>query len=452
MAESPVSSKNILQRLYSEYGKWGRKIAAAIADQGVFAGSNFVAGVLLARWMSPEEFGAYAVAYTWFQLILNFYEALITDPMNLYGAGKYSNHFQRYLGYVLYSHVGASLLLSGVLGVAALLLTQFDSLLVASAFAGTALGAPFLLLRASMRQPFYILSTPHRSATSSMLYGVAVVAAPIMLNFTGQLNAFSAMLTMAFATLVGYLYTFWKVRPQFTGTIEGVTPRDMALDHWRFGRWSLSSRALTWVAGNSGYIVVPLVLSLAETGALKAMMNLTMPMVMINQAMLSLLIPTFVRIHEKQGKSALRQRVGKVNRVVFAFACTYGLLIAVFGQPLIHLFYRGVYDEYATLPFIITMAIVPVLAMQSRIYQAGLVAMNKNRYTVQARLVPSFLSIVLDFILISAVGLIGFNLESIITASMVLYMVRFYYLREVQRETPVPEKEPSEITDAVPVV
>lgn len=55
-------------RLVSVFG-WARKGFWAVLDQGLFAGSNFLVSVLLARWLEPASYGAFSVAYSVFLLL-----------------------------------------------------------------------------------------------------------------------------------------------------------------------------------------------------------------------------------------------------------------------------------------------------------------------------------------------------------------------------------------------
>ena len=38
----------------------------AVLDQALISGSNFIMGILLARWMVPDEYGAYSLAFSVF--------------------------------------------------------------------------------------------------------------------------------------------------------------------------------------------------------------------------------------------------------------------------------------------------------------------------------------------------------------------------------------------------
>ena len=54
-------------------------------DQGLISGSNFVIGVLLARWLLPAQYGAYALAFSVFLLVSFLHQALLTEPQRVFG-------------------------------------------------------------------------------------------------------------------------------------------------------------------------------------------------------------------------------------------------------------------------------------------------------------------------------------------------------------------------------
>src|SRR5438477_212183 len=77
----------------------------AIADQGFFAGSNFILNIVLARWLSPNEYGAFGVAFSIFLLVGTLHSSLVTEPMTVFAPGKVRERIQSYLGVCLYGHV-----------------------------------------------------------------------------------------------------------------------------------------------------------------------------------------------------------------------------------------------------------------------------------------------------------------------------------------------------------
>src|SRR5205823_6875931 len=64
---------------------WAMKGGLAIFDQGLVAGSRFLVSILLARWLSSRQYGAYALAYAVFLLLLMLYQSLLLEPMTVFG-------------------------------------------------------------------------------------------------------------------------------------------------------------------------------------------------------------------------------------------------------------------------------------------------------------------------------------------------------------------------------
>ena len=55
--------------------------AFAVLDQALFAGSSFSINILLARWLPPVQYGAFALAFFLFLLLGALHTAVLTEPM-----------------------------------------------------------------------------------------------------------------------------------------------------------------------------------------------------------------------------------------------------------------------------------------------------------------------------------------------------------------------------------
>jgi hypothetical protein len=86
-----------LGRIRQKLVPWAMKGGLAILDQGIFTGSNFVISILLARWLSPEQYGSYAVAFAIFLFILTFHQALLLEPMLVFGSSVFRNCLRGYV-------------------------------------------------------------------------------------------------------------------------------------------------------------------------------------------------------------------------------------------------------------------------------------------------------------------------------------------------------------------
>src|SRR5581483_10624916 len=95
---------------------WLRRGVLAVTDQGLMSGSNFILSVLLARWLAPEQYGAYALALSVFYFVSSVHQALLLEPMSVLGTSEYSKVRREYTGALLWFQGGFSILLLLVFG------------------------------------------------------------------------------------------------------------------------------------------------------------------------------------------------------------------------------------------------------------------------------------------------------------------------------------------------
>src|SRR5689334_4183429 len=149
---------------------WLGKAATAITDQGLTAGSNFALGVVLARWLQPEQYGAYALAYSLYLLLCSLHQALMLEPLNVLGPSRFHDRLKPYIGRVLALQMIVGLVTMGVLaaaGIAARLTGHPD---LAGAFFGLTIADPCIFLLSLARSACYVELAPGRAASGSILY------------------------------------------------------------------------------------------------------------------------------------------------------------------------------------------------------------------------------------------------------------------------------------------
>jgi hypothetical protein len=56
---------------------WGIKSGLSILDQGLISSSGFLLSLMLARWLSSEVYGAFAVAYATLLFLTGFHSVLL---------------------------------------------------------------------------------------------------------------------------------------------------------------------------------------------------------------------------------------------------------------------------------------------------------------------------------------------------------------------------------------
>src|ERR1700722_17372830 len=81
---------------------WLQESSLALLDQVFISGSNFLLAILLARWMSVEQYGAYALSFSLFVLFSFIQQGLFLEPMSVFGPSIYRTSRREYLGTLIW--------------------------------------------------------------------------------------------------------------------------------------------------------------------------------------------------------------------------------------------------------------------------------------------------------------------------------------------------------------
>ena len=446
-------ARNYVQR----YGGWAVKVSSAILDQAFFSGSGFIINVLLARWMSPDDYGAYVVAFAWFLLAQNLYDAAIIEPMAVYGPGRYFGRLRAYFKYVFYGHIAFSVLIFIALTLGALLQHTLGVGTLYAALLGTAISAPFMLLRWLTRQPFYVISRPHLVVLSGVMYTIIAVTGLFALHQLGSgapvsslvcspsvdpllcnrfsapitLNAFWAQILLAFAALIPSIYNVWLLNrnlPPDSATEQHLHGRAVVTEHIRYGKWSVPTRFLVWASSQMYYLILPLLAGLSATASLRALNNLVLPVYLSMGAISGILTPTFVRVAASQGKAGLDNKVKSVMLLSAAICGVYFLGIVLLGAPAMHLLYDGKYDDATTLPILIFLGLSPILSAAGVAYTAALRALERIKESMQTYIVTAIFTLTVGLACTVWFGVLGAMVATFFAQFIgVAIVMRAYY-------------------------
>jgi O-antigen/teichoic acid export membrane protein len=350
---------------------WLKRGFWAILDQGLYSVSNFIPALLLARWLTPEDYGAFSVAFSVYALFMATHNAVITEPMLVFGSGKYRDNFSQYVGVLLYAHAGLTLLASFLLLLAALFFSIFSDALY-PALLGLAIAIPFILLSWLMRRACYVRSEPQISASGGAIYMILMLTGIYALYQMERLSAASAFEVMGLSSVAVSFWLAVRLRLDPRAIKSSKLVREMFIDHRNFGGWGLGIKAFTWMPGNIFYLLLPLWGGLAAGASLRALMNLIMPMLQTITALSVLLLPTLVRVREQAKFSSA------TNMALSLFICgsaVYWVLLGVFHYPLVSWLYGGRYVEHADLLWLL--GLVPLLVAIGSILGAALRALER---------------------------------------------------------------------------
>jgi O-antigen/teichoic acid export membrane protein len=355
-----IDRGNLLQRLLP----WAHKGGLTILDQGLISGSNFLISVLLARWLTAEQYGAYAVAFGIFVLLSLIYQSLVLEPMSVFGGSTYRNNLRGYFSSLVWIHVSLSLaifLLFGTSAAVSRLLGQGGGM--PGALAGVTIASPCVLFFWLARRSFYLELSPQQAVYGAFVYAGFVLGALWFFYRHHLLSPFTAFVLIA----IGALGTgsFLMLRLRLALRPMGPRPPTWTTwrQHWSYGAWALAGCVASWIPAYIFYPILGSFGSMAHSGQLKALMNLTLPLEQTKAALSMLLLPYAAGVQNAETGSESKILSLRMTLLGLGIALAYWAVIIPFAKPLFHLLYSGRYMEVAYQ--------IPVVAVGSIFWSAA---------------------------------------------------------------------------------
>ena len=352
--------ERILNSFLVNSKSWVLKCSTAIMDHGLISGSNFLLGIVLARYLGSEQYGAYALAFSTFVLLSLIHSALAMEPMSVFAPSIYRKTLREYLGLLLWVQLVGSLIIvvCAVAGGEVFRILGEQSHLI-SAFEGIALASPCVLIFWFARRAFYLQFRPGRALIGSILYSLLLCSGIWVLASGRFLSPFVAFVVMGAAALLTSLLLLFLLGPTINekAISKVLSAREVLNRHWIYGRWAFASALFIWIPWNSFYSVVTHYSGLAESGTLKALLNLAMPMTQTYAAFSLLFISQAARLGHDKGWEAVKILAWRIAGLYTLGSSVYWVLVCLFRYQLISLMYAGHYEEMVPL--------IPVVAVAS---------------------------------------------------------------------------------------
>lgn len=320
---------------------------SSLADQGLSSGAHFAASILLARVLTPAEYGAFSVTFAVFLLAAGIHNALLLEPAAVIGPSCYGECLSSYLAAVIWMHAALSAGLTVLLLVAAAALAGAGNPLSAMV-AALGLAAPCILLFWLFRRACYLKGRPDQAVTGSLLYAAVLIAGLAWLARHGRISAPRGFLLMGLAGLGVSVLLLPRIGVRLAqvaapGTRAAVA--EAARRHWKYARWSLGSTLLYWLASSIYLPAIGALAGLPAVAAYRATENLLLPMGQSLTALGLLLLPWVTAEGRARGGDFLGRAARKIGFLAGAAAGVYTLAILAAGPGLSRLVYGG--DQYA---------------------------------------------------------------------------------------------------------
>src|SRR5215471_15615136 len=417
--------------------RWATKGGLAILDQGLISGSNFLIGILLARWLIPAQYGAFSLAFSVFLLLSYVYHALLSEPQGVFSGSAYSKCLRGYLKALL----GIQLVLTifGIVllgGAAAVVYAMGKADGLPGALAGVAIASPCILFFWLLRRAYYMNLAPARAAIGAFLYFGLVTGGLFLAYKKDLISPFTAYLLMAICALGTGFFLLSQVNKALPPDSEaGPTAAQAWRKHWEYGRWALAVSVVTWIPYYMYYPLVSMFSGMAQAGQLRALMNLSLPMEQSYTALSILFLPYAARVCREQGLSSSGPLVKRITLLFVVGAIAYWAVLIPLKGPVFRLLYGGKYLEVAHF--------IPYVALGTTLWSAAfgpailLRAIESPDSIFYARCVASVLSLLIGVPATRSFGLWGV-VWSIVIANVAAFLISMYILQRKSNPVSVP--------------
>jgi O-antigen/teichoic acid export membrane protein len=411
----------------------------AILDQGSYSGSNFILNILLARWLTQQDYGTFSVAFTVVLVLSGFHNAIQLEPMSVIGPADYPGELDEYLyaqirlNFIITIPIALLFALTGkILLWGGLVDPYLSQVLVA---AGLAL--PFIFFLWVVRRTFYVRQQPTGALFSSALYAIFLLGGLFVAHRLGMDSSMTGFGLMGAASLLSGLLTLLWWRRGFAKGTAFIRLDKVLSSHWHFGKWALTAAALSVAASQVQILMTAGMLDLEAAGAFKAMQNFIMPMVQTIAAISIMGLPVLSTEFGRGDYHSLRRKGLFISGALTGMAVLYFVALWLLAVPLDQWLYGGKYSAYVHL--IAPLGLVPIFIALTTGFSLILRSIQKVQFYLIGGIISGIVGIVSGFIMIKTWGITGSAISMMLTylvsfiSTFVLYKMWFPYEQLVKK-------------------
>lgn len=418
----------------AKWGRWINRGAWTLLDRGLFALSNFGLNVVLARWMSLEAYGAFAIAFSIFLIMGAAQSTLVTGPLLVFAPRRYRDRYPAYLGLAIKWQFLLSLMTSfciALAGAGFLIWSSRDTGIVLLALAAS---GPFILLMWLLRTSGYAQLQSKGAAISGAVYLVVLLASTYLFFRLDILTPATALFLMAATSLaVAIRLAIRQKADLFAEKLWGPFARDVVLEHWRYARWMLPAQMLTAGRNNLFFFVLPIWAGLEATGALRAFTNLILPIGFMGHSLGMILVPILVRARMNR---SLPEKTILAFCLFLVSAIAYAAVLVLLNDEILRFLYAGKYADYAYLIWLI--ALLPIVQSPSVVIGAALRALERPKDVFWATLAGVGCAVTIGLGAVALAGVFGAAAGNLLSASVIMVVLMYLLWSALRRMSTQP--------------
>jgi len=389
--------------------------------RGIVRGFGFVRVAILARVLSPKDFGVYGVA----SLVLAFLEILTETGVNVFLVQKKDN-FQKYLDTAWIISITRGFVISLTLFFVAPLIAGFFTSPESSNIIRLIALVPLIrgFINPSIISYLKDLQFSKEFRLRSSVYvfdGTMAIIFSLILR-----NPFGIVIGIIAGVLLELVlsYVFVKPHPSFTFNLNH------AKEIVAKGKWVTLSGIFNYLAQNGDDIVVARILGNTPLGFYQVAYKIsTLPLTEVSEAVGKVTFPTYTK--DNEDKRVLRSNFTHTSIIVFSLVLVFGILLYLFPDIVI----KVVLGE----KWLSAVAVLKVLAIFG-VVRSGVglcyslfLAVGRQDVVAKICLAQFIVLAIFIFPMTRNFGILGAGYSAIISSIIPLPIV-FYYLNKIFKD------------------
>jgi O-antigen/teichoic acid export membrane protein len=379
-----------------------------IADQGIFALSNFITNVLFARWLLPVDYGMFTVSFSGYLLLTVFHFGTILEPLLVQSAQVGANRLRSYIVTLIGAHV---ILIGGVsfmAGTGFWLAHLLHVPEIGLAILGAGIGGSFMCTLLTARRLCLVFLSTRVSALIGILYMSGAVFTTYLIYQYSHVTWFDIWLIMGVWSFLCSGAIFVLLYASLSGG-QTYSLGEFCKFQWQYARYGLVASVCSWIRSDAILLILAHAAGLEVIAQTRAVLILANPFSQVTLALHSSWLVAFSRDHSR----------AKLWQTAAIYAIGAALVVVIAKQStteLVRLIYNGRYLGGAwLLPwYCLAMGCLGLEAVFTCFLKAG--GMLRRGYAPQ--IVGSAVSVALGLVMIPRLLEAGFVFTTITTFGM----------------------------------
>jgi O-antigen/teichoic acid export membrane protein len=406
----------------------GPRLTYAFADQVVYSFGNMIVAALLSRHSAAREFGIYILTQRALDLIIQLCNVFLWGPLAYNLASTEENRRSLYRGSVFMHQLvacgGATLVMWAA--------TSWSSTpsrgLYYGVFYPLVAASAGIVFREYTRRMYFCEIRMKEAFWTDVATVVLQIAGVEYLYLAHRLNVTN---TLWILSLGAVLVSLWWLAREWRRLTFGFNESlaDMRRN-MRLGRWFLGANMVFMASSQLNPWLLSGLLGGVSVGAYaicESVVNI--PRVALT-SMQNMMAPTMARAYAEGGKSELRRQVHHMDRLLFAGATIFGIIIYFLGPAIATVIYKK--NVPADAHIILLLLVYNFVAYAATMAQSyALSAIDKAGYTFYANLAGLIAQVGVSFWLVRHFNVPGAAAALLIGSVTVMAVRQFFYTRQM---------------------